>query len=99
MPPTASPFQTQTLLRPRGRLCRPVEPFVDVYRGRVARDGTILDKEVEAPTELPDETPNVVAVMVMAASDLFSAGDARSLRQRWRLLTGTSTGSQMVPPE
>jgi hypothetical protein len=61
---------------------RPVEGFVDVFRGKVTRDGQVLEAGVEPPVELPDEHPNALAVLVLDADELFTEDDARALRQR-----------------
>ncbi len=41
---------------------RPVEGYVDLFRGKVTREGKILEASVEPPVELPDEKPNALAV-------------------------------------
>ena len=35
---------------------------MDLFRGKVTREGKILEASVEPPVELPDEKPNALAV-------------------------------------
>jgi hypothetical protein len=50
--------------------------------GRVTRDGQILDHEVRAPIEAPDDPPNLIAVVVLGTANLFNAEDAGKLRSK-----------------
>lgn len=53
---------------------RPVEGYVDLFRGKVTREGKILEASVEPPVELPDEKPNALAVrqLLLAALSAFT---------------------------
>ena len=57
---------------------------MDVYQGRVNRDGDILPEgsEAEPPEDVRDEPPNTLCVLLKSVAGLFSPEAARSNRRR-----------------
>lgn len=65
-------------------VCRPRFGFVDVYMGRVTREGVVLaeSSQAEPPEDTREDQPNVLCVLVKSAGPVFSAEAARSNKRR-----------------